>query len=94
MVLRQEQEEYQKEGIAWQEVKYFNNQVICDLVEKPHQGIIAIIDEACLNVGKINDEVCEICNKYMNIFLNYFIFIYLDAIGSYGLKTVTSSALF
>lgn len=60
MVLRQEQEEYKKEGIAWQEIKYFNNQVICDLVEKPHQGVIAIMDEACLNVGKINDEVCKI----------------------------------
>jgi len=58
LVLRQEQEEYKKEGIAWQEVKYFNNQVICDLVEKPHQGVIAIMDEACLNVGKVNDEVC------------------------------------
>jgi len=58
LVLRQEQEEYKKEGIAWQEIKYFNNQVICDLVEKPHQGVIAIMDEACLNVGKVNDEVC------------------------------------
>ncbi|XP_050524575.1 unconventional myosin ID [Daktulosphaira vitifoliae] len=57
LVLRQEQEEYQKEGIAWQEVKFFNNQIICDLVEKSHQGIIAIMDEACLNVGKINDEM-------------------------------------
>jgi len=60
--LRQEQEEYKKEGIAWQEIKYFNNQVICDLVEKSHQGIIAIMDEACLNVGKINDEVRKIIN--------------------------------
>lgn len=58
LVLRQEQEEYKKEGIAWQEIKYFNNQIICDLVEKPHQGVIAIMDEACLNVGKVNDEVC------------------------------------
>lgn len=57
-MLRQEQEEYKKEGIAWQEIKYFNNQIICDLVEKQHQGVIAIMDEACLNVGKVNDEVC------------------------------------
>lgn len=63
-MLRQEQEEYKKEGIAWQEITYFNNQVICDLVEKQHQGIIAIVDEACLNVGKINDEVCETVNFF------------------------------
>lgn len=71
MVLRQEQEEYQKEGIAWQEIKYFNNQIICDLVEKPHQGVIAIVDEACLNVGKVDDEVCIWYNNNKNTFLWY-----------------------
>lgn len=57
LVLKQEQEEYQKEGIAWQNIEYFNNQIICDLVEQSHKGIIAIMDEACLNVGKVTDEV-------------------------------------
>lgn len=57
LVLKQEQQEYQREGIAWTNVEYFNNQIICDLVEAPHKGIISIMDEACLNVGKINDEM-------------------------------------
>lgn len=57
LVLKQEQEEYRKEGIAWQNIDYFNNQIICDLVEQSHKGIIAIMDEACLNVGKVTDEV-------------------------------------
>lgn len=57
LVLKQEQEEYQREGIAWQNIEYFNNQIICDLVEQAHKGIIAIMDEACLNVGKVTDEV-------------------------------------
>jgi len=57
LVLKQEQEEYLREGIAWQNIDYFNNQVICDLVEQPHKGIIAIIDEACLNVGKVTDQM-------------------------------------
>ena len=56
-MLKQEQEEYLREGIAWQNIDYFNNQVICDLVEQPHKGIIAIIDEACLNVGKVTDQM-------------------------------------
>lgn len=56
LVLKQEQEEYKREGIEWTHVDYFNNQIICDLVEQQHKGIIAIIDEACLNVGKITDE--------------------------------------
>lgn len=57
LVLKQEQEEYQREGIAWQHIEYFNNQIICELVEQTHKGIIAIMDEACLNVGKVTDEV-------------------------------------
>lgn len=57
LVLKQEQEEYKREGIAWQNIEYFNNQIICDLVEQQHKGIIAITDEACLNVGKVTDEV-------------------------------------
>ena len=39
------------------QVEYFNNQVICDLVEAPHNGVLAILDEACLNVGKVTDTV-------------------------------------
>ncbi|CAB3374689.1 Hypothetical predicted protein [Cloeon dipterum] len=57
LVLKQEQEEYQREGIQWQNIDYFNNQIICDLVEQSHKGIIAILDEACLNVGKVTDEM-------------------------------------
>ncbi|XP_011312006.1 myosin-IA [Fopius arisanus] len=57
LVLKREQEEYQREGIAWQAIEYFNNQIICDLVEQNHKGILAIMDEACLNVGKITDEM-------------------------------------
>lgn len=57
LVLKQEQEEYMREGIEWQNIEYFNNQIICDLVEAPHKGVIAIVDEACLNVGKVTDEV-------------------------------------
>nr|CAD7268074.1 unnamed protein product [Timema shepardi] len=56
LVLKQEQEEYQREGIEWRNIEYFNNQIICDLVEEPHKGMLAIVDEACLNVGKVTDE--------------------------------------
>ncbi|XP_042370414.1 unconventional myosin-Ig-like, partial [Plectropomus leopardus] len=39
-------------------IDYFNNQIIVDLVEQPHKGIISILDEACLTVGKVTDTVC------------------------------------
>lgn len=64
LVLKQEQEEYRREGIEWQNIDFFNNQIICDLVEQPHKGILAILDEACLNVGKVTDEVSD-CNLYI-----------------------------
>lgn len=57
LVLKQEQEEYRREGIQWTNIEYFNNQIICELAEQQHKGIIAILDEACLNVGKVTDEV-------------------------------------
>ncbi|VDK68095.1 unnamed protein product [Gongylonema pulchrum] len=38
-------------------VEYFNNKVICDLVEIPRTGILPILDEACYTVGPISDKV-------------------------------------
>uniref|UniRef100_A0A672Y5X0 Unconventional myosin-Ig-like n=1 Tax=Sphaeramia orbicularis TaxID=375764 RepID=A0A672Y5X0_9TELE len=58
LILQQEQGEYEREGITWQHIDYFNNQIIVDLVEQPHKGIISILDEACLTVGKVTDTVC------------------------------------
>nr|XP_048693271.1 unconventional myosin-Ig isoform X4 [Caretta caretta] len=57
LILRQEQEEYQREGIEWQHIEYFNNQIIVDLVEQPHKGIISILDEACLTGGQVTDAM-------------------------------------
>jgi myosin-1 len=64
-VLKQEQEEYRREGIEWKNIDFFNNQIICDLVEQSHKGVLAIMDEACLNVGKVTDEV--LCTPYHSI---------------------------
>ncbi|XP_068616151.1 unconventional myosin-Id-like, partial [Brachionichthys hirsutus] len=58
LILRQEQSEYEREGITWQNIDYFNNQIIVDLVEQPHKGVISILDEACLTVGNVTDTVC------------------------------------
>ena len=50
-----QQEEYESEGLEWVHIDYFNNQIICDLVDLPHKGVLALMDEACLNVGKSNN---------------------------------------
>lgn len=39
------------------QIDYFNNQIIVDLVEQQHKGIFSVLDEACMNVGKVTDEL-------------------------------------
>uniref|UniRef100_A0A452GVL3 Uncharacterized protein n=1 Tax=Gopherus agassizii TaxID=38772 RepID=A0A452GVL3_9SAUR len=55
MTLKAEQEEYEMEGIEWEPIPYFNNKIICDLVEEKHKGIISILDEECLRPGEATD---------------------------------------
>ncbi|XP_028851271.1 unconventional myosin-Ih [Denticeps clupeoides] len=55
LTLKSEQEEYQAEGIEWEPVQFFNNKIICDLVEEKHKGIISILDEECMRPGDTTD---------------------------------------
>ncbi|XP_053136397.1 unconventional myosin-Ih isoform X2 [Hemicordylus capensis] len=55
MTLKAEQEEYKLEDIEWEPIPYFNNKIICDLVEEKHKGIISILDEECLRPGEATD---------------------------------------
>ncbi|KFO23731.1 Myosin-Ih [Fukomys damarensis] len=53
--LKAEQAEYETEGIEWEPIQYFNNKIICDLVEERHKGIISILDEECIRPGPATD---------------------------------------
>ncbi|XP_038200469.2 unconventional myosin-Ih [Arvicola amphibius] len=53
--LKAEQAEYESEGIEWEPVQYFNNKIICDLVEERHRGIMSILDEECIRPGPATD---------------------------------------
>ncbi|XP_029196026.2 unconventional myosin-Ib-like isoform X5 [Acropora millepora] len=65
LTLQSEQEEYVREGIEWTAIDYFNNAIICDLVEKTHVGIIALLDEECLRPGEVSDGTfLEKLNKH------------------------------
>ncbi|XP_064209608.1 unconventional myosin-Ih [Anguilla rostrata] len=55
LTLKAEQEEYETEGIEWEPVQFFNNKIICDLVEEKHRGIISVLDEECLRPGEATD---------------------------------------
>uniref|UniRef100_G3VSQ4 Unconventional myosin-Ia n=1 Tax=Sarcophilus harrisii TaxID=9305 RepID=G3VSQ4_SARHA len=56
MTLKEEQEEYMKEGIPWDKIEYFDNSIICKLIEHNQQGILAMLDEECLRPGMVNDS--------------------------------------
>ncbi|WAR02554.1 MYO1C-like protein [Mya arenaria] len=55
LTLKSEQEEYQREGIQWEPVEYFNNKIICDLIEAKPIGIMSVLDEECLRPGDTTD---------------------------------------
>ncbi|XP_010900764.2 unconventional myosin-Ib isoform X2 [Esox lucius] len=56
LTLREEQEEYIREGIEWTNIEYFNNAIICDLIENNQNGILAMLDEECLRPGTVTDD--------------------------------------
>ena len=37
-------------SLQWEPVQFFNNKIICDLVEEKHKGIIAILVSSILCV--------------------------------------------
>uniref|UniRef100_A0A8C2CPB7 Osteoclast-stimulating factor 1 n=1 Tax=Cyprinus carpio TaxID=7962 RepID=A0A8C2CPB7_CYPCA len=49
LTLKAEQEEYVQEGIKWTPIEYFNNKVVCDLIESKVNppGIMSILDDVC-----------------------------------------------
>ncbi|NXU79620.1 MYO1A protein, partial [Oreotrochilus melanogaster] len=56
MTLKEEQEEYVREGIKWTPVEFFDNTIICNLIENSKGGILAMLDEECLRPGVVNED--------------------------------------
>ncbi|XP_065909856.1 unconventional myosin-Id-like [Dysidea avara] len=56
LVLKQEQEEYRNEGIEWINIDYFNNEIICKMMEASPGGMIPILDEECIRPGEDDDR--------------------------------------
>ncbi|XP_043357746.1 unconventional myosin-Ie-like [Dermochelys coriacea] len=49
LTLKAEQEEYVQEGIRWSPIDYFNNKIVCDLIENKVNppGLLSILDDVC-----------------------------------------------
>ncbi len=52
--------------VVFFQIKYFNNKIICDLVEQQHSGVIALLDEACFLVGTVTDKVSTCINNLLS----------------------------
>uniref|UniRef100_A0A183BVL5 Unconventional myosin-Ie n=1 Tax=Globodera pallida TaxID=36090 RepID=A0A183BVL5_GLOPA len=50
LTLKAEQDEYQSEGIQWTPIEFFNNKIVCDLIEakRPSPGIMSVLDDICV----------------------------------------------
>uniref|UniRef100_A0A0K0F7H5 Myosin-IB (inferred by orthology to a D. melanogaster protein) n=1 Tax=Strongyloides venezuelensis TaxID=75913 RepID=A0A0K0F7H5_STRVS len=60
LTLKGEQEEYVAEGIHWTPIEYFNNKVVCDLIEsKRPPGVMSILDDICSQVHGQSEGVDE-----------------------------------
>lgn len=57
LTLKEEQEEYDREGIQWEPIKFFNNKICCDLIESKRNpmGVFTLLDDTC-NFPKGTDE--------------------------------------
>ena len=60
LTLKAEQEEYSKEGIKWEPIKFFNNKIVCDLIEarKP-PGIMSLLDDICATTKSMSAEQAD-----------------------------------
>mmetsp|Transcript_27233 Transcript_27233/g.38371 ORF Transcript_27233/g.38371 Transcript_27233/m.38371 type:complete len:1003 (-) Transcript_27233:51-3059(-) len=60
LTLKSEQEEYEREGIKWEKIDYFNNKIICELIEGK-MGIISLLDECCLLADSTDTTFLDRC---------------------------------
>ena len=80
-----------QEGISWSPIDYFNNQIVCELIEgRRPPGVLAILDDVCATMhavseGADNDlkQASSICSVFFTI--NYLTLI--PGIESVGLHT-------
>lgn len=65
LTLKAEQEEYVQEGIAWTEISFFNNKIVCDLIEsKAPPGIMSVLDDVCATMHATGEGVdAQLCKK-------------------------------
>lgn len=79
LTLQQEQEEYVREGIEWTPIQYFNNRIVCELIEGSDAtktpGIFAILDDVCFTMHAVSGADKHLVGKLSGIHASHAHFI-------------------
>lgn len=62
LTLKAEQDEYVQEKITWKEIKYFNNKVVCELIEdvRPKPGLFAALNDSIKTAHADSDQADQV----------------------------------
>ncbi|CAF99593.1 unnamed protein product, partial [Tetraodon nigroviridis] len=65
------QEEYVQEGIKWTPIEYFNNKIVCDLIEsKNPPGIMSILDDVCATMHAVGGGADQTMLQKLRVQIN------------------------
>ncbi|XP_049452944.1 unconventional myosin-Ie isoform X2 [Epinephelus fuscoguttatus] len=71
LTLKAEQEEYVQEGIKWTQIDYFNNKIVCDLIEsKNPPGIMCILDDVCATMHAVGEGADQTMLQKLRVAIN------------------------
>uniref|UniRef100_A0A8C3AU96 Osteoclast-stimulating factor 1 n=1 Tax=Cyclopterus lumpus TaxID=8103 RepID=A0A8C3AU96_CYCLU len=71
LTLKAEQEEYVQEGIKWTQIEYFNNKIVCDLIEsKSPPGVMCILDDVCATMHAVGEGADQTMLQKLRVQIN------------------------
>jgi len=60
LTIRHEQKEYHDEGLKWKDISYFDNKVVCDVIEGTNPpGVFRLLDDTCKTVHSLDSATCD-----------------------------------
>jgi len=71
LTVRGEQKEYHDEGMKWKDIAFFDNKIVCDLIEANNPpGIFRVLDDVCRTVHAVDSDTADV--KFMERFIKQF----------------------
>lgn len=66
------QEEYVQEGIKWTPIDYFNNKIVCDLIEsKKPIGVMCVLDDVCATMHAVSEGADQTLVQVSIVFFSH-----------------------